>query len=252
MALACHHVVLPNISVHPRAMEWEIFGISPTDQTNLAMDMPSRLDNLETVALLKEEINAIDTATYKTIKTRLQDPQDFLIPMERMTHELAERVITTKEANLRKAEEFLKFKANLLSYCFVRSSYLRLEDIALFPRHINMANLIYSLFPTENLVVDPAPKHKRVGFSPLEIQQAVEAGDVLANLRRKFCWKFSDYYHNHDYHNHNHVTRHINMANLNYSLLPTETLVVDPAPKYKRVEFSPYQYGKPHLLSFPN
>ena len=59
MALTCHHVVLPNISVHPRAMEWEIFGISPTDQTNFAMDMPSRLDHLETVAVLKEEINSL-------------------------------------------------------------------------------------------------------------------------------------------------------------------------------------------------
>lgn len=111
MALTCHHVVLPNISVHPRAKEWEIFGISPTDQTNLTMDMPSRLDHLETVALLKEDINEIDTAAHRTIKTRLQDPQDFLIPMERMTYELAETAITRKEAKLRKAEEFCKVQS---------------------------------------------------------------------------------------------------------------------------------------------
>ena len=43
-----------------------------------------------------------------------------------------------------------------------------------------MANLTYSTRPTENLVVDPAPKHKRIEFSHLEIQQDVEAGAVLA------------------------------------------------------------------------
>ena len=42
-------------------------------------------------------------------------------------------------------------------------------------------------------------------------------------------------------HYHNHVTRHINMASLIYSLLPTEILAVDPAPKYKRVELSPLE-----------
>lgn len=83
MALTCHHVVLPNISVHPRAKEWEMSGISPTDQTNLRMDMSSCLDHLETTAILKEEIEELDTAAHKIIKIRLQDPDDFIIPMER-------------------------------------------------------------------------------------------------------------------------------------------------------------------------
>ena len=74
MALTCPHVVLPSISVHRKAMEWEIYGISPTDQNNVTMDMPSRLDHLETVALSKEKINEIDTAAYWTIKMRRQDP----------------------------------------------------------------------------------------------------------------------------------------------------------------------------------
>lgn len=43
-----------------------------------------------------------------------------------------------------------------------------------------MANLIYCLLPTQNLVEAHAPKQKRVEFSPLEIRQAVEAGAILA------------------------------------------------------------------------
>lgn len=85
------------------------------------MDMPSRLDHLETAALLKEEINKIDTAAYRTIKTRLQDPQGFLIHMERMTHELVERAITTAEAKLREAEEFFKAQSEPFGDLFAAS-----------------------------------------------------------------------------------------------------------------------------------
>lgn len=121
MALTCHHVVLPNISVHPRAKEWEMSGISPTDQTNLRMDMPSCLDHLETTAILKEEINALDTAAHRIIKIRLQDPEDFIIPMERIRYESAETAITTKKDQLKKAEEFFRFQSERFGHLFAAS-----------------------------------------------------------------------------------------------------------------------------------
>lgn len=51
MGLTCHHVVLPSISIPPKVKEWEIYGISPGEETNLTMDMPPGLDHLETIAL---------------------------------------------------------------------------------------------------------------------------------------------------------------------------------------------------------
>lgn len=42
-----------------------------------------------------------------------------------------------------------------------------------------MANMTYALLPTQVLLVDRAPRSKRVEFSP-EIRQAVGAGAILA------------------------------------------------------------------------
>ena len=35
----------------PPQTEWDIYGISPREKINLTLDMPSRLEHLETVAL---------------------------------------------------------------------------------------------------------------------------------------------------------------------------------------------------------
>lgn len=121
MALTCHHVVLPNISVQPRAKEWEMSGISPTDQTNLRMDMSSCLDHLETTTILKEDIEELDTAAHKIIKIRLQDPEDFIIPMERRKYESAETAITTKKDQLKKAAEFFRFQSERFGHIFAAS-----------------------------------------------------------------------------------------------------------------------------------
>lgn len=85
MALTFHQVVLPNISVHPRAKKWEMSRTSPSDQTSLRIDMPSYLDHLEITTILKKEIDQLDTAAHKLIKIRLQEPT--LIPYRQAIHQ---------------------------------------------------------------------------------------------------------------------------------------------------------------------
>ena len=121
MALTCHHVVLPSISVHPKAEEWEMYGISPREESNLEMDMPSRLDHLETVASYKEAINKMDTAAHRTLKMRLQDSQDFLTPVERRTYKAIETAITMRRDELRKAEEFFRAQSEPFGRVFATS-----------------------------------------------------------------------------------------------------------------------------------
>lgn len=58
MGLTCHHVVLPRSSAHPKAKEWDLCGIFPSEKPNLAMVMPSRLDHVETVAFLENAISS--------------------------------------------------------------------------------------------------------------------------------------------------------------------------------------------------
>lgn len=83
--------------------------------------MPSRLDHLETVALLNKEINEIDIAAYMTNGKRLQDPQDCLIPIEHIRYELAETAITTRKDKLRKAEEFFRVQSERFGHLFAAS-----------------------------------------------------------------------------------------------------------------------------------
>lgn len=77
------------------------------------MDMPCRLDHLETIFLYKEAINWMDTAAHSAIKMRLQDPQDFLILMERKKYERTEAAINREKDKLRKAQEFLPSTTNV-------------------------------------------------------------------------------------------------------------------------------------------
>lgn len=121
MALTCHHVVIPSNSSHPRAKEWELSGITPGDETDLAMDMPSRLDHLETIALYKEEINQSDTAAHRALRLRLQDPLGFLTPLESARYEMAETSINTKKDMLRSAEKFFADKSELFGHVFAAS-----------------------------------------------------------------------------------------------------------------------------------
>lgn len=121
MGLTCHHVVLPSISIHPKVKEWEIYGISPREETNLTMDMPSCLDHLETIALCKEEIRKSDTAAHNTTKMRLRDPQDFITPLERTRFKLTETGINSKKDTLRKAEEFFAVKSERFGHVFAAS-----------------------------------------------------------------------------------------------------------------------------------
>lgn len=130
MALTCHHIVLLSISIHPKVKEWEIYIIRPPEETNLTMDMPSRLDHLETVASYNEGIKKDHTAADSTIRMRLRDPQDFI--MERRAiyertetgttrsarfsypygvpniYEMTETAIVTTKDTPRKAEDSFK------------------------------------------------------------------------------------------------------------------------------------------------
>lgn len=121
MGLTCHHVVLPSISIHPKAKEWEIYGISPREETNLTMDIPSRLDHLETIASFKAEINESETAAHSTIKMRLRDPQDFITPLDRAIYERTETGLNSTKVMLRKAEEFFAAKSERFGHVYAAS-----------------------------------------------------------------------------------------------------------------------------------
>ncbi len=131
MALTCHHIVLLSISIHPKVKEWEIYIIRPPEETNLTMDMPSRLDHLETVASYNEGIKKDHTAAHSIIRMRLRDPQDFITYLERRAiyertetgttrsgrfsysygpniYEMTETAIFTTKDTPRKAEESFK------------------------------------------------------------------------------------------------------------------------------------------------
>ena len=86
---------------------------------------------------------------------------------------------------------------------------------------------IYTLLPTQVLVVDPAlgyRKWKRVEFSPAEIRQVVENEGYTCQKKTTTTRQFMPLWQNYI-----------------YTLLPTLVLVADPAlgsRKWKRVEFS--------------
>lgn len=121
MGLTCHHVVLPSISIRPKAKEWEIYGISPREETNLTMDIPFRLDHLKTIASFKAEINESETGAHCTIKMRLRDPQDFITPLERAIYERTETGLNSTKDMLRKAEEFFAAKSERFDHVYAAS-----------------------------------------------------------------------------------------------------------------------------------
>lgn len=94
---------------------------SPREKTSLAIDMPSRLDHLGTVASYKESIHQMDTAAHSTINMRLRDSQDSLIPMERTTYERTVKAITEEKYKLRKAEEFFDIHRERFGHVFAAS-----------------------------------------------------------------------------------------------------------------------------------
>lgn len=86
------------------------------------MDMPFRLDHLGKISLYKEAINWVDTAAHSAIKMRLQDQQDFLIPMERTKYERTEAAITREKDKLRKAQEFFAIHNERCGHEFASSA----------------------------------------------------------------------------------------------------------------------------------
>ena len=85
------------------------------------MDMPCRLDHLETISLYKEAINWVDTVAHSAIKIRLEYPQDFHIPMERTKYERTEAAITREKVKLRKAQEFFPIHNERFGHVFTSS-----------------------------------------------------------------------------------------------------------------------------------
>lgn len=83
--------------------------------------MPSYLDDLETTAILEEEIDELDTAAHKIMKIRLEDPEDFINPTERGRYESAETAVTAKRDQLNKAKEFFRFQSENFGHLFAAS-----------------------------------------------------------------------------------------------------------------------------------
>lgn len=126
--LTCHHVVLPPSSNHPSQDRWNKQGIMPGEKGNeLRMDMPSLLDHLTTMKSFQESLQELETEEHQILRTRVQDPEDFVPPYQRIAFQRDEKLLNSLRTRIRRAEERFENGSERLASVYA-SSGLRLAS----------------------------------------------------------------------------------------------------------------------------
>lgn len=81
--ITCHHVILPDYLQYSSKPEWtNMDGVNPGQATHLSVDMPGKMDHIETVKDIKSDLQELDSKAHKEIARKLADANDTVIPYE--------------------------------------------------------------------------------------------------------------------------------------------------------------------------
>lgn len=119
--ITCHHVILPEYLQYSSKPEWNMYGINPGQATHLAVDMPGKMDHIETVKEFKSDLQELDSKAHREIGRKLADPNDAVIPYERQSYERVQKLIDGKFENLSRAQDFFAKKNQHLGHVFAAS-----------------------------------------------------------------------------------------------------------------------------------
>lgn len=122
--ITCHHVILPDYLQYSSKPEWtNMYGINPGQATHLGVDMPGKMDHIETVKDIKSDLQGLDSKAHKEIARKLADPNDAVrvIPYERQIYEISQKSIEGKREILSRAEDFFAKKNQDLGHVFAAS-----------------------------------------------------------------------------------------------------------------------------------
>lgn len=120
--LTCHHVMLPSSSNHQLQDLWDRHGIMPSEEASkLKLDMPSLLDHLDTMKTYKDVIQSRETEDHKSVRRRVQDPDDFVPLYQSKAFERDEKFIVERKTVVRTAENFFESGSEQLGSVFASS-----------------------------------------------------------------------------------------------------------------------------------
>lgn len=100
-----------------------MYGINPGQATPLGVDMPRKMDHIETVKDFKSDLQELDSKAHREIGRKPADPNDavIIIPYERQTYERAPKLIGGKVEKLSRAQDFFAKKNQHLGHVFAAS-----------------------------------------------------------------------------------------------------------------------------------
>lgn len=91
--MTCHHVIMPKYLHYSSKPEWDKYGIQPVQATHLGVDMPGKMDHIETINEFKSDLQELDSKAHREIARKLADPNDAVIPYERQRFGRAKKTI---------------------------------------------------------------------------------------------------------------------------------------------------------------